>query len=332
MNYGEILKKSWKIIWKHKILWLFGILAGFSVSGGSGGSGASSGVSSSSSAFSPPGAQQFMGSGAQQTLSNFGEFLSKIPLGVWAVIALGLVMALVILGFALSIFSLFAGTLGEAGVIAGASLADEADEDENPLNLKAVFERLKPHYWKAFLVKIGYGVLASILTLVFFIPLFLFISCTCCLGLFILIPVGWLFQTWLKFTLIAIIEEDLGVLDAIRRAWQLIIKNIIHVLVMFFILEILNIIIGLLLVVPVLFTIVPLAILLLIVGEKFAIAGLSLIVLLGLILVPVLILIAGVLKAFVFVSWTLTFRRLAVKNELESTLLLVEDEENKGDV
>lgn len=36
MNYGEILSKTWKVIWKHKILWLFGVLAGCSASGGGG--------------------------------------------------------------------------------------------------------------------------------------------------------------------------------------------------------------------------------------------------------------------------------------------------------
>ncbi len=321
MNYGEILKKAWKIIWKHKILWLFGILAGCSFSGSSGGSGASSGISSSSNALS----QQ----GAQQTISSLGESLSTIPTGVWVFLAISLVIALVVLGFVFSILSLFAGTLGEAGVIAGASLADEAGDDESPLSLNAVFERLKPHYWKAFLVKIGYGALSSILTLVFFLPLFLFISCTCFLGLFILIPVGWLFQTWLKLTLIAIIEEDLNVGDAIRRAWQLMIKNIVHVLVMSLILEVLSVIIGLLLVMPILFSIVPLAAILLIIGQNLAIVGVSLMVLMGLILVPVSLLIGGALKAFVLTSWTLTYRRLVAKEELEPTLLLAHDGEDE---
>ena len=314
MNYGEILKKSWKIIWKHKILWLFGILAGCSFTGGSGGSSASGGISSSTNALNNPSGQQIFGQGAQQSLSSFGEFLSNIPVGVWVALAVSLVIALVVLGFAMSIFSLFAGTLGEAGIIAGTGLADKADEDESPLSLKAIFERLKPHYWKAFLVNIGYSVLSSVLTIIFLIPLFLFLSCTCCLGLFVLAPIGWLLQTLLKFTLIAIIDENLGVLDGIQRAWQVMRKNIVHVLVMFLILEVLSTFIGLLLVAPLLFTIVPLGIILFVAGKTLAIVGVSLIVLIGLILIPVSLLLGGVLKAFVLTSWTLTYRRF-VENE-----------------
>jgi len=43
MDYGEVLQKAWKIIWKHKILWLFGLLAscGRGGGGGSGGGGSS---------------------------------------------------------------------------------------------------------------------------------------------------------------------------------------------------------------------------------------------------------------------------------------------------
>ena len=47
MNYGEILSKAWKIIWKNKILWLFGILAGCSASGVGGSSGGWSSAGSS---------------------------------------------------------------------------------------------------------------------------------------------------------------------------------------------------------------------------------------------------------------------------------------------
>ena len=34
MDYGEIITKSAKLIWKHKILWLFGLLTG--LGGGTG--------------------------------------------------------------------------------------------------------------------------------------------------------------------------------------------------------------------------------------------------------------------------------------------------------
>lgn len=43
MDFGEVLKKAWKIIWKFKVLWIFGILSSCGQSGGgSGGSSANS--------------------------------------------------------------------------------------------------------------------------------------------------------------------------------------------------------------------------------------------------------------------------------------------------
>lgn len=36
MNYTDILKKAWNIVWKHKILWLFGLLAGSAIGSGQG--------------------------------------------------------------------------------------------------------------------------------------------------------------------------------------------------------------------------------------------------------------------------------------------------------
>ena len=41
MNYGEVLTRAWKIVWKFKVLWIFGILAscGTGSNGRSGGGG-----------------------------------------------------------------------------------------------------------------------------------------------------------------------------------------------------------------------------------------------------------------------------------------------------
>jgi hypothetical protein len=39
MDFGEVLTKAWKIIWKYKILWLFGIFVFLWGGGGGGGGG-----------------------------------------------------------------------------------------------------------------------------------------------------------------------------------------------------------------------------------------------------------------------------------------------------
>ena len=34
MDFGEVLTKAWKIVWKFKILWIFGIFAGCGTNSG----------------------------------------------------------------------------------------------------------------------------------------------------------------------------------------------------------------------------------------------------------------------------------------------------------
>ena len=36
MDYGEVLSRAWRIIWKHKVLWIFGIMAGCTSGSGGG--------------------------------------------------------------------------------------------------------------------------------------------------------------------------------------------------------------------------------------------------------------------------------------------------------
>jgi hypothetical protein len=69
-------------------------------------------------------------------------------------------------------------------------------------------------------------------------------------GLLVLIPIGWLIDTLVNFTIIAMIEEELGIFPAISRAWQVIIRNLGHVLVMFLILGVGGLIVGLIISAP----------------------------------------------------------------------------------
>ena len=62
MDFGEVLSRAWKTIWKHKILWIFGILSSCG-QGGSGGSSSGGGAQSSGgndwTGDVPPAMQEF---------------------------------------------------------------------------------------------------------------------------------------------------------------------------------------------------------------------------------------------------------------------------------
>jgi hypothetical protein len=318
MNYGEVLSKAWKIIWKNKILWLFGVLASCSAGGsGGGGGGSGAGGSSGSNWTGQPGSFDFLTPSTQQAMNNVVDFFTGVPVWIWIVLAISLVAV----GFLLSILFLLVGILGETGVIKGTGLADAADLDAAPLSFGTIFNGLKPHYWKVVLFRIGVHLIGFFVTVILLIPIILLVMCTCCLGLLFLIPVGWFIGLMIDFTTIAIVEEGLGIFEAISRAWQVITRNLVSVLVMFLILGVGGLIVGLIIGIPLILIPVPLVANLAMSGGQSVTIGLIFSALLSLVLIPLVIFLAGVLRAYILASWTLTFRRLAQKGEIQQTLL-----------
>lgn len=316
MNYGEILEKAWKTIWKHKILWLFGVLAGCGAAG-SGGSGAGGGARGGSSFTMQPGTWDFMGPGPHQAFEEFGRFITGVPVWVWIL----LVLVLMVVGFILSVIFLFVSTLGQTGLIKGTSLADQAALEDPPLSFGTIFNAIKPHYWKVLLLNLGVILVGLFGGLILALPILLLTVCTCCLGPLLLIPIGWFINVLVIFTMIAIIEEGLGIFEAIGRAWRVITRNLGKVVVMFLILGIGGIIIRMIIGLPMLIIPVPLVTNLLVTGARSITVGLILSLLLSLLIIPIIIFLSGVLQAFILAAWTLTFRRLTLHKELEPTVL-----------
>ncbi|HPX96434.1 MAG TPA: hypothetical protein PLA02_09465 [Brevefilum fermentans] len=321
MNYGEILSKAWKIIWKNKILWLFGILAGCSASGvgGSSGGWSSAGGRGTNAAIKPD-SLNFLGSSTQKIITDFAQFIESIDIWVWIL----LVIVLLVVVFILSVVFFLLGTLGETGVIAGASMEDQVDEDTPPLSLRKIFSALKPHYWKVVVLKLGYALASLIAMISLIVPTLKLMSRTCCVGFILLIPIGWFIQTMLFLTTIAIVVEGLGFVPAITRAWRMITGNLLQVLIIFLILGIGGAIVGVLISLPLLIVPLPFAINLAILassGSGSLIAGLILSVLLALVILPISILLRGVLHAYLLSAWTLAYRRLPVNEDLKPTLL-----------
>jgi hypothetical protein len=326
MDFGEILTKAWKVIWKHKILWLFGVLAGCSVTGGyhgGGGGGGSSAASSGGSGFintqngytSGP---SILAPSTQRAFEDFFRWLGDIPVWIWIGIALG-VLALIII---ISVAIILLGNLGLTGVIKGAGMADGAAEDEKPISFKAIFKAIKPYYWKVLLLTIGFNIAGLIVGVVLAVPIVLFTVCTCFLGLFLLVPIGWFVNTLVYFSAIAIIEEDQKIFDAIGRGWELMTRHLGKVALMFLILGVLQIIFGFVIFVPMIFIPVPLLVNLITTGfAQVPTIGLILSGILMLVIVPIMIFLGGVLRAYVLTNWTLTYHRLAEASPLEPEVI-----------
>lgn len=323
MDYGKILSKAWKTIWKHKILWLFGVLAGFGAASSGGGGRASSSTLSSSGGSGFQNGPSFLGPQMQHNIQQFFRSLSDIRPGVWVLIGVG---ALIVI-FVFSFLSLLVGTLGTTGVIKGAGMADRAGEDEKPISFGAIFKGIKPHYWKVVLLTFGVRVAGLVGGLILALPVVLFTVFTCFLGLFLLIPLGWFIQTLVKFSTIAIIEEDLGLFEAIGRAWDLITQNLGQVAVMLLILGLGQFVIGLLIAVPIFASFLPVVINIISAGEGVIRTGLIISGVLFLVALPLTIFLNGVLQAYVLTAWTLTYRRLAEGSDLAPEVISLPEDE-----
>lgn len=326
MDFGEILTKAWKTIWKHKILWLFGILAGCGA-GNAGGGGSGGGTSSIQPATSSgmDNGLDFLAPSAQRAFEEFFNFLGAIPVWVWILVALFFILLMIVM----SVLFLMLGTLGTTGVIKGTILADEGTEEGKALSFGEIFKGIKPTYWKVFLLNIGLRFAGFFLVLFLIVPIMFLAVCTCFLGLFLLIPLAWFIDLMVNFTTIAIIEEGKDLFPAIGRAWQVITQNLGNVLLMFLILGIGQLIAGLVIGLPLILVPMPLLINLLATGFRGATAGLVVSGVLFLALIPLVVFLGGVLRAYVLSSWTLTYRRLLQEAELEPTLLPEEEDEDE---
>lgn len=322
MKFGEILSKAWKTIWKHKILWLFGILAGCSASGSGGGS---SNVNYSTSSNDFQDMPSFLRPEAQHSAEQFFRSLADIQPWVWVLIG----VSILILILAISFVSLMAGTLGTTGVIKGTSMADQAGEDDKPLSFGAIFKGLKPHFWKVLLMTLIVNIGGVILGVILVIPIIILTVCTFFLAGILMIPLGWFITTLVRFTTIAIVEENLGIIDAVKRAWNLLIKNLGNVAIMFLILGIGGALVGLFLAIPIFVSLLPLIINITIDGYEAAYTGLTLTAILFGVALPLVIVLGGALKAYLLSAWTLTYREIAAETPFDPEVISLPKEKKE---
>ena len=329
MDFGHILKKAWQIIWKHKILWLFGFFASCGSAMNRGG-GNNANATIGSQAPSSNGAQDlfpFVNPRMQNSIENFIRSIEAIEPWVWVMIAsVGVLVAIL-----LSVLFLFLGTLGTTGVIKGTSLADEMDTGAKQLSFGKIFNAIKPYFWKVLLLNLGLRVIGFIIILILILPIILFTVCTCFLGLFLIIPLGWFIELMVNFTTIAIVEEDLDIFKAIGRAWNVITRNLGYVAVMFLILGIGQLIIGIVIGLPLIIVPIPLLVNLFATGFSMVSIGLVISILLLIAVLPIVLLLGSVLKAYILASWTLTYRYLINQNDLEPIVLNREDNQELSD-
>lgn len=291
MDFGEVLSRAWQIIWKHKILWLFGLLAGFGSSIST-----STTYSLSDTDFDP------------RLLPYRWEFDLPYLQGMpnWQIaFIIGLAVLAVVILFVLL------GTIGRVGVIRGVQMAEQG---AGRLPFNELISEGFHYFWRVFGLNLLVGLLIFVVG--FLLALFFVLTSLATLGmalicllplLCLLAPAGWFLQIIIEQANVALIVEDVGVIEGLRRGWEVVRKNIGAMLVMGLVLTILiGVIAGLILSAP--FGLIALPF---IAGAS---EGIRASVILGsiclVIYLPILLVLTGIWRAYTLSGWTLTYLRL----------------------
>ncbi len=314
MDFGDILSRTWKTIWKHKILWVFGILSSCGQGGGGGSSGGSSIQSSGTRGWDgevPPAVQEFF--------YNTEQFFTQIE--GWQIAGFIAIFVIVILLFGL--IAMVLSTIGRIGLVQG-TIQSEAGAEK--LTFKDLFTSGKPFFWRVLGLNLLIGLAGFVLVLVAFIPLALVAVATAGIGLFcliplicLMIPIGWVIQIIIQQANTALIVEDLNIIAALQRAWDVFRENLGNLIIMTLILGIGGAVVGFIFAIPLLIIIFFTAISagVSIMSETAPAFGGSLLVggLAFLAYFPFLILLGGILQAYIQSAWTLTYLRITTVTE-----------------
>ncbi|HVF24433.1 MAG TPA: hypothetical protein VNA23_01005 [Anaerolineales bacterium] len=315
-NFGEILTRAWQIVWKHRVLWIFGILA----SCGRGGS-----------SFNGTGSSQ--GDGWFDTPSDLPlqlmQFLQTIEENLTAFIVITVAVVCIIW-----IITIFLSTIGKIGLIRGTSQLDGGAEG---LIFGQLFSESMPYFWRIFGLSflLGLPVIVVVMVLAAGLAVFavsassgsdagtvgsialipILMGCICAL-----IPIMLVIHMITRQAENAIVLENMDVMPALSRGWDIFRKNLGPIVIMAIILAVINFAAGLIITIPIIIVVLPAAIAFA-VGEAqnwtpLAIAGVCLCL-----YIPISLLLNGIAIAYTESAWTLTYRRLTRMQDDERVAL-----------
>jgi hypothetical protein len=299
MDFGEVLGRAWRIIWKHKILWIFGIFAGCSRGGGGGGGG------NSGSRITQPGGSN---PAFNQYATQFGDWIASHP---WVVVLFVLII------FVIVILAAMLASIGRIGLIRGTFKADGGAEH---LGFAELWDGSLPYFWRIFWLSLLVGLLAIVVSVVIvgagiaFTVITLGLGVLCFLPLICILVIAlWFLGIVVQQAQVAIVLEDLGIAAGLQRGWDVFRQNLGPMLIMWLILAVINLVVSVVIALPILIVVVPAAIIFAANSSEAArISFVPLIVALACcaVYLPFLLVLNGILMSYLQSAWTLTFMRL----------------------
>jgi hypothetical protein len=193
-DFGEVLTRAWQITWKNKILWVFGLLSMLI-------------------------GLLFLPLGFAPALSIFltedVPFWFEEPAYMFVFFSLFMLMM---------VASFFIGALTQAAISVGVLRAEREDEK---LSFNETLKASLPYFWRfmgimailmggVFLVMFGFIAIQTLVTL-----LTLGLGAMCLVPLqFLIYPLMIVVYAWQEQALASIVVDDLSVLEAAKRGWQ----------------------------------------------------------------------------------------------------------------
>ncbi|MBI9048730.1 MAG: hypothetical protein JEZ00_04905 [Anaerolineaceae bacterium] len=334
MNYGEILKRAWDTIWKHKILWVFGLLASCTASsnggGGGGGGGGTNTNYSNGDYFNNGNPFSYNFEKEFGNMPSFNHMFSGDG-SEWAIIGL-IILGILCLVVLLSLLFIAIGSAGQIGLSRGAWLVDEG---ETKLTFSTLWQSIKKPFWRVFLMHFLLSLLGFVLGLLIVGIVVVIAVLTLGIGLICLIPflcifgllgfvAGILINIMMQLMIPMMVNEDVGLLDAVKKSFALLKNNFWPPVLMGIILFVIEIAISLIIVIPLIILVLggvgvgafasgfgemdPTLIIVLIIGVLC-------------LFMPVSLFVNAVLYAYLGSAWTITYRRLTNREYLGADIM-----------
>jgi hypothetical protein len=221
VQLSYVLRRAWKITWRHKALWLFGLLVSLGTVGTRAGVGSGSRWEQSTRALPP------------EVRRAIADFLSS-PYFTVAVVALALLALTIGVGLALL------SALGRAALVDQVRAAEE----RGLVDVRTGWQAGRRYFWPVFLLRLLLGLPVAVVTLIgvllvvgtwlltggreqpealmssFFIPLLTLVACllpAICLAVLLSIPLSVLQRLAVR----ACVLEGHSVRQSIVRAWAM---------------------------------------------------------------------------------------------------------------
>jgi hypothetical protein len=212
---------------------------------------------------------------------------------------------------------LFLSTVGEVGLVHG---TNKADGGAPKLSFGPLFSESLRYFWRVLGFNILTGIAIMAIVIILLIPFILLSVLTMGIGFIFLIPVICLMvplfilvDVVLKQGVIAIVVEDVGIFEGFKRGWNVFRKNFWNMVLMALILGVGAGIVGFIIALPLVIVFLPL------IFGAFAAGvgnfeGLKTTLLasgaLCCAIYPIVLILNGILTAYVESAWTLTYKRL----------------------